>query len=158
MSIETGDHGARGHNHPPGDRHLHSHPHGHPHAPAPVRDPDDDRLMADALMEGFKSAEDKASFLRVARIPLKIDGRDGETLRLVDVELRSAYQVATASPGFGAADLVYLPFPANMIRERATMAFVYVSLKERRDVDLADMVRMLQQAPNTAPEGQNPAM
>ena len=158
MTIETGDHAAPGHNHPPGDRHLHSHPHGHPHAPAPGRYPDDDRLMADALMEGFKSAEDKASFLRVARIPLHIHGEYGETLRLVDVELRSAYQVATASPGFGAADLVYLPFPASMIRERATMAFVYVSLKERRDVDLAEMVRMLQPGPKQAAEGRNPAM
>ncbi len=132
-----------GHNHPPAEPDLHSHPHGHPHAPAPDRDRDEDRLLADALMEGFKAAEDKASFLRMAQIPLHLHGEDGEMLRLVDVELRSAYQVATASPGFGTGDLVYLPFPANLIRERADMVFVYVSLKARRDVGLAEMVRLL---------------
>jgi len=133
-----------GHNHPPAEPDLHSHPHSHPHAPAPGRDRDDDRLLADALMEGFKTAEDKASFLRMARIPLHLHGEDGDVLRLVDVELRSAYQVATASPGFNSGDLVYLPFPSNMIRERADMVFVYVSLKARRDVDLTEMVRMLE--------------
>jgi len=139
-----------GHNGAPVEPDLHSHPHSHPHAPAPGRERDDDSLLADALMEGFKAAEDKASFLRMARIPLHLHGEDGDVLRLVDVELRSAYQVATASPGFNAGDLVYLPFPAAMIRERADMVFVYVSLKARRDVALPEMVRMLAQLPEHA--------
>ncbi len=134
---------ARGHNHPPDHRHLHSHLHDVPQAAVPDRQRDDDSLLADALMEGFDSAEDKASFLRMARIPQHLHAADGSTLRLVDVELRYAYQVATASPAFNADELVYLPFPANMIRERATMVFVYVSLRERRDVDLAEMVKIL---------------
>ncbi|MDJ0942781.1 MAG: hypothetical protein QNJ30_04930 [Kiloniellales bacterium] len=136
--------GPLGHNHPPDQEHLHSHPHGEPPA-ATGRSWDDDSLLADALMEGFDAAEDKASFLRVARIPSQLSGRDGEVLRLVDVELRRAYQVATASPGFNAQGLVYLPFPASMIRERATMVFVYVSLRERRDVDLGEMVQILKE-------------
>ena len=94
-------------------------------------------------MEGFDGAADKASFLRMARIPQHLHGADGSTLRLVDVELRYAYQIATASPAFNAEELVYLPFPASMIRERATMVFVYVSLRERRDVDLLEMVKIL---------------
>lgn len=135
--------GPLGHNHPPDQEHLHSHPHGEPAAAGRSRD--DDSLLADALMEGFDAADDKASFLRVARIPSQLPGREGEVLRLVDVELRRAYQVATASPGFNAQDLVYLPFPASMIRERATMVFVYVSLRERRDVDLGEMVQVLKE-------------
>ena len=136
--------GPLGHNHPPEQEHLHSHPHGEPPAAA-GRSQDDDSLLADALMDGFDAAEDKASFLRMARIPAQLPGRDGEVLRLVDVELRRAYQVATASPGFNAQDLVYLPFPASMIRERATMVFVYVSLRERRDLDLGEMVQVLKE-------------
>ncbi len=135
--------GPLGHNHPPEQEHLHSHPHGEP--PAAGRSRDDDSLLADALMEGFDAAEDKASFLRMARIPAQLPGREVDPLRLVDVELRRAYQVATASPGFNAQDLVYLPFPASMIRERATMVFVYVSLRERRDVDLGEMIQILKE-------------
>ena len=137
--------GAQGHNHPPDHQHLHSHLHDGPQTAQPGKRRDDDDLLADALMEGFDNAEDKASFLRMARIPQHLHGADGALLRLVDVELRYAYQVATASPAFNAEELVYLPFPASMIRERATMVFVYVSLRERRDVDLSEMVRILRE-------------
>ncbi|NIA69328.1 hypothetical protein HBA54_12065 [Pelagibius litoralis] len=134
---------AQGHNHPPDHEHLHSHPHEGPKGASPSRQRDDDSLLADALMDGFDAAEDKASFLRMARIPQHLHGADGSTLRLVDVELRYAYQVATASPAFSAEELVYLPFPANMIRERADMVFAYVSLRERRDVGLEEMVKII---------------
>jgi len=134
------DHG-NGHNHPPDHRHLHSHPHADPQAAAPARDDDD--LLADALMEGFEAAADKPSFLRMARIPDHLHGPGDELLRLVDVEMRYAYQVGTASPAFNAHELVYLPFPASLVRERATMNFVYVSLHSRRDVDLREMVQLL---------------
>ncbi len=134
---------AHGHNHPPEHQHLHSHPHADPHAAAPGQTRDDDSLLADALMEGFEAAEDKPSFLRMARIPSHLHGAEGEVLRLVDVELRYAYQVGTASPAFNAEELVYLPFPANMVRERADMIFVYVSLRSRRDVGLTEMVEIL---------------
>ena len=134
---------GRGHNHPPDHEHLHSHLHDGPQAAAPGKRRDDDSLLADALMEGFDAADDKASFLRMARIPQHLQDADGSTLRLVDVELRYAYQIATASPAFNTDELVYLPFPASMIRERATMVFVYVSLRDRRDVGLEEMVRIL---------------
>jgi hypothetical protein len=137
---------SAGHNHPPDQRHLHSHPHGNPKAAAPGQLRDDEGLLADALMEGFDTAEDKPSFLRMARIPAHLHGAGGEVLRLVDVELRYAYQVGTASPAFNAAELVYLPFPAAMVRERATMNFVYVSLHSRRDVDLREMVTILRES------------
>lgn len=137
---------AQGHNHPPDHRHLHSHPHGDPQAAAPGTPRNDDDLMADALMEGFDAAEDKPSFLRMARIPDHLHGPGGELLRLVDVEMRYAYQVGTASPAFNADELVYLPFPASLVRERADMAFVYVSLRSRRDVGLAEMVSMLRES------------
>ena len=142
MTTRSNGSDPLGHNHPPEQEHLHSHPHGEPPAAAGAQR-DEDGLLADALMDGFDAAEDKASFLRMARIPLEIPGKDGRTLRLVDVELRYGYQVATASPGFNGQDLVYLPFPASMIRERATMVFVYVSLHDRRDIELREMVRLL---------------
>ncbi len=135
----------QGHNHPPDHRHLQSHPHGDPQAAAPGQARDDDSLLADALMEGFEAAEDKPSFLRMARSPSHLHGADGEVLRLVDVELRYAYQVGTASPAFNAEELVYLPFPASMIRERADMIFVYVALRSRRDVGLREMVDILRE-------------
>jgi hypothetical protein len=137
---------SAGHNHPPDHQHLHSHPHGEPEVASPGKLRDDDALLADALMEGFDTADDKPSFLRVARVPAHLHGVEGEVLRLVDVELRYAYQVGTASPAFNAKELVYLPFPASMVRERADMIFVYVSLHSRRDVNLKEMVGILRES------------
>jgi hypothetical protein len=137
---------SSGHNHPPDHRHLHSHPHADPDVATPGAPRDDDDLMADALMEGFDAAVDKPSFLRMARIPDHLHGPGGELLRLVDVEMRYAYQVGTASPAFNADELVYLPFPASLVRERADMVFVYVSLHSRRDVGLGEMVGMLRES------------
>ena len=133
-----------GHNQAPAE-HLHSHPHAHPHAAAPGRASEDDQLVIDALIEGFAAAEDKASFLRLARVPLSLrSATGGNDLHLVDVELTHGYQVGTASPGFASAELVYHPYPGKLIRERTELSFVYVSLTERRDVPLAEMVRMIE--------------
>ena len=59
-------------------------------------------------------------------------------------ERTEATQVGTASPAFGSRDLVYHPYPGNMVRARTTMEFIYVSLDERREVGLAEMVRLME--------------
>ena len=41
---------------------------------------------------------------------------------------------------FASRELVYMPFPGTMISERETMTFTYVSLTERNDVDLIDLL------------------
>jgi len=125
--------------------HLHSHPHAHPEAPNPSRPEADDEPLLDAFIAGFQGAQDKTSFLRVARVPFEIPSVEGgPTLKLVDVEIKNGFQVGTASPAFGSRDLVYHPYPGNMVRARTTMEFVYVSLDERREVGLAEMVRLME--------------
>jgi hypothetical protein len=55
--------------------------------------------------------------------------------------------VGTASPSFGTRELSYLPFPGEMIAERTNMGFVYVSMDEKKVVDLRDfMAEKLQDA------------
>lgn len=129
-------HAGAGHNHVgPPPEHLHSHMHGDDAA-------DDLRDLATAFIEGFRSADDKTSFLRLAGVPFELEDDTGApTLKLVEVQLSNAYQVATASPAFGTPDLVYLPFHGSMVRDRTDMTFVYVSLFERRDVDLLEFLR-----------------
>lgn len=125
-----------GHNHvgplPP---HLHSHPHGDDAA-------DDLRDLAASFIEGFRAADDKISFLRLAGVPFELAGEGGApSLKLVEIGLSDDYQVATASPGFASRELVYLPFHGSMVAGRTNMVFVYVSLDERRDVDLRDFLK-----------------
>lgn len=130
-----------GHNAAP-PHHLHSHmPHGHAHSHDDPEAAEAVEDLAAAFIEGFREAEDKVSFLRLAGIPFALDGEDGRSLKLVDVALRTEFQVGTASPGFGSRELVYLPFAGAMVRERAQVSLVYVSLTERRDIPVADLLR-----------------
>jgi hypothetical protein len=96
--------------------------------------------LSSAFIDAFQKAEDKTSYLRLASIPASLPGPDGLEQFLVDVSITAEFQVATASPGFGSRELVHLPFPGSMVRERTRMTFAYVSLTGRRDVDLLDIL------------------
>lgn len=127
------DHGP-GHNHAHGAMHLHSHMEPEDRAA-------DLAILATQFIDGFQAAKDKQAYLKLSGIPLELDGSDGLSLKLVDVELKTEWQVGTASPSFGSAELSYLPFPGEMITERTNMGFVYVSLREKRVVDLRDVLK-----------------
>lgn len=121
-------HSTVGHNHTHAD-HLHSH----------MPDPgaaDDLQVLATQFIAGFQDASDKTSYLRLTGIPFEIDGGDGPPLKLVDVVMTTEWQVGTASPSFGSHELSYLPLPGELVAERTNVSLVYVSLKERRDIDL----------------------
>ena len=92
--------------------------------------------MATAFLDGYRKADDKTSFLRIAGILFKRKGSDGLSMHLVETRIESKWQLGTASPAFGSRELVYLPYPGEMVTGRETMTFTYVSLSERADVDL----------------------
>jgi hypothetical protein len=134
-----GDH-PRDHNSRGSETHLHS----HPHISGSARIKHEERILAEAFIDGFVAADDKVSFLRLANIPFEINSAEGTSLKLVDVEVNNAFQVGTASPGFASKELVYHPYPGSMVRERTEMIFVYVSMRERREINLLEHLGNLQ--------------
>jgi hypothetical protein len=128
--------------------HDHPHPHDHNHGPGPLHSHMDVadhaaelQILTDQFIDGFTTARDKMAYLRLAGVPLELPGADGAPLvKLVDVRLTTEWQVGTASPSFGSVELSYLPFPGEMIAERTNMEFVYVSLREKRLVDLREFL------------------
>jgi hypothetical protein len=133
-------HGAE-HAHPPHD-HNHDHAGGHLHSHMDAGDAAAElQVLAAQFIDSFREARDKAAWLRVAGVPLEIpDGHGGPPLKLVDVQLATEWQVGTASPSFGTRELSYLPYPGSMVTERTNLGFVYVSLQEKRIVDLRDFL------------------
>jgi len=123
------------HNHG-GPDHLHSHVHG---TPASERAEELQTLSA-SFIDGFRQAEDKTSYLRIAGIPFHKEGTDGLRQHLVDAQIVSNWQIGTASPAFASRELVYMPFPGPMVGQRETMTFTYVSLTERADIDLLTLL------------------
>jgi len=136
-------HHGPGHNHAPADEHMHSHPHGD----GGRAQADELRILCSSFIDGFRQAADKNSYLRIAGIPFERTGADGLAMHLVDAAITSQWQIGTASPAFGSRELIYLPYPGAMIAERETMTFTYVSLTERDDVDLRDVLHAKHQHP-----------
>lgn len=126
--------GHIGHNH-------HHHPdHLHSHLP-PEDEAAELQVLATQFIDGFVQAADKTAYLRLAGVPFERPGDGGEkALKLVDVELRTDWQVGTASPSFGSRELSYLPYPGAMVRERTNMGLVYVSMDEKRVIDIRDFL------------------
>lgn len=131
-------HHGHGHNHAHGD-HLHSHMH---HADEAA----DLQVLAEQFIEGFLQASDKSSYLKLAGVPFERPAKDGaKSLKLIDVELKTDWQVGTASPSFGSRELSYLPFPGEMVRERTNMSLIYVSMDEKSTLDIRDFLHKRKQ-------------
>lgn len=134
----------------PHDHHDHHHPHDHNHAHddhlhSHMHSADEAaelQILTDQFIDGFISAKDKMSYLRIAGVPLEIDAPGGgPSMKLVDVQLIAEWQVGTASPSFGSRELSYLPYPGEMVTERTNMNLIYVSLDHKKVNDLRDFLR-----------------
>ncbi|MEM7710881.1 MAG: hypothetical protein AAF264_09080 [Pseudomonadota bacterium] len=120
----------------------HNHAHDHLHSHMPAQDKAADlQVLTTQFIDGFVQATDKTAYLRLAGVPFERPGIGGATaLKLVDVDLRTEWQVGTASPSFGTRELSYLPFPGEMVAERTNMSLVYVSLDEKSLLDVRDFL------------------
>lgn len=122
------------HNHHSTAEHMHSHMHD-------VDEAAELQVLTDQFIDGFCTAKDKMSYLRLAGVPLeKTPASGGPSLKLVDVQLTTEWQVGTASPSFGSRELSYMPYPGQMVTERTNMALVYVSLQEKQVTDIREFI------------------
>lgn len=135
------------HDHPHHDE-PHSHDHNHhstaDHMHSHMHDVDqvaELQVLTDQFIDGFSTAKDKMSYLRLAGVPLeKTPSGGGPSLKLVDVQLTTEWQVGTASPSFGSRELSYMPYPGQMVTERTNMGLVYVSLEAKQVTDIRDFI------------------
>lgn len=141
VSHEHGHHHHHDHHHPHDHNHAgHDHLHSHVHGASPSDRAEELQALSASFIDGFRGADDKTSYLRLAGVPFHRPGTDGLVQHLVDAKIVSNWQVGTASPAFASRELVYMPFPGSMVQARETMTFTYVSLTERTDLDLLDLL------------------
>ena len=109
-------------------------------APEPPADADEDaRLQEAAFIAGFRSAPDKASFLRLAGVPQEWRDTDGQGWKLLEVRIADSFSVGAATPGFATPELVYHPFPGAMVRQATELRFVYATVQETRELGWSDV-------------------
>jgi hypothetical protein len=105
-------------------------------------EPDLDKVEA-AFVDGFISAPDPTSFLRLARIPFEFAVGDAN-LKLLRVEIDALTDVGSLTPHLGGGTFRYDPLPSNFISRRRRLRFVYfdgaklsqLSYAELRDIEL----------------------
>ncbi|MBS7539076.1 hypothetical protein [Ancylobacter lacus] len=150
-----------GHSHAHDPAHGPGHNHGHgprraaqwqtPHLPAqpaaeePARAEPDLDLVEQAFVEGFASASDPTSFLRLANVPFEAVAADGAKLALLRVESDETTDVGAVMPHFGGGSFRYDPLPGKMVSRRRRLRFVYFDGRAPRPLTLGE-VRALAQS------------
>ena len=133
------DHG-HDHDHRHGDHH---HGPGHnqmprravqwqmPHRPegkaelAPEQSEPDFDLVEAAFAEGFGTASDPTSFLRLAGVPFAARDKVGRRLSLLRVELDQVTDMGAVTPLLGGHGFRYDPLPAKLVARRRRLWLVY---------------------------------
>lgn len=116
-----------GHNHGPGRAvqwqvpHL---PHHHTE-PTPSQPEPDFDLVEAAFAEGFATASDPTSFLRLAGVPFEAIDAAGARLCLLRVELEQVADMGTVTPQLGGGGFRYDPLPAKLVSRRRRLRLVY---------------------------------
>jgi hypothetical protein len=152
-------HGKHRHHHGNGHHHHdrdHDHGPGHNHATPPktpaqwqtphlpqgapqfeAGEPDAD-LMEAAFIEGFASASDPTSFLRLAQVPFEGVAPDGKRLVLLRVESDAVTDLGAITPHLGGGTFRYDPLPARMVSRRVRARMVYFDGEKPRSLSLQD--------------------
>ena len=107
-------------------------------------EPDLDLVEA-AFVEGFSTASDPTSFLRLARIPFEATDASGAKLVMLRVETEATVDVGTLTPHLGGGSMRYDPLPAAMAARRRRLRFVYFDGGGARKLTLGE-VRALNEA------------
>lgn len=87
-------------------------------------EPDFDLVEA-AFVEGFATASDPTSFLRLSGVPFRARDAAGRSLCLLRVELEEKVDVGAVAPLLGGTGFRYDPLPARLVSRRRSLAFVY---------------------------------
>lgn len=114
-------------------------PHDHMHGNDDRHHEPDLDLVEMAFVDGFATAKDPASFLRLARIPFEAIGTDGTRLVLLRVESDAVTDVGALMPQLGGGVMRYDLLPARMVTHRRRLRFVYFDGSQPRMLSLGEV-------------------
>lgn len=103
------------------------------------RDEPDLDLVEAAFVEGFSTASDPTSFLRLARVPFEATDAGDAKLVMLRVETEAVVDVGTLTPHLGGGSMRYDPLPAAMSARRRRLRFVYFDGGAVRQLTLGEV-------------------
>jgi hypothetical protein len=96
-------------------------------------------LVETAFVEGFASASDPTSFLRLAHVPFEATAADGAGLALLRVEADAVTDVGSVMPHLGGESFRYDPLPAALATRRRRLRFIYGDGRTTRALSFAEV-------------------
>lgn len=98
------------------------------------------KLLEQAFVDGYRKAQDKLGFLKLAGIPMELELEDKPPSKLIEVKVADTFTVGTAGPGFGSTELVYHPLPGEMVSAETTLDFLFVHAEGTETFSLAQLL------------------
>ncbi len=98
------------------------------------------KLLEKAFVDGYRKAEDKLGFMRLSGIPMELAPHGRPARKLVKVTVSDTFTVGSAGPGFGSRDLVYQPFPGEMVTSETALEFLFVHVDGTETYTLAQLL------------------
>ena len=140
------DDAGPGHNGPPAAAQWQT-----PHLPkgseARVDDQHDVDLVEQSFIEGFSTASDPTSFLRLAGVPFSATDESGRSLSLLRVQLDQTTDVGSVTPHLGGQSYRYDPLPSKLVSRRRKLSFIYHDGEVLRDLSFAEARRLTSPSP-----------
>lgn len=96
-------------------------------------------LVEAAFIDGFRTANDPTSFLRLAHVPFEARTAGGAKLALLRVETEEIADVGAVMPHLGGETFRYDPLPAVLVARRRQLRFIYFDGKDLRPLNLAEV-------------------
>ena len=96
-------------------------------------------LVETAFVEGFATAPDPTSFLRLANVPFEATAADGARLALLRVEVDAVTDVGSVMPHLGGESFRYDPLPATLVARRRRQRFIYGDGRGARMLSFAEV-------------------
>ena len=98
-------------------------------------------ILSSEFIEGFTHSSDKMAYLKISGFPDELASETGgPPLKLINARVETCWQIGTASPSFGRAELTYLPYPKELVTFATNMIFTFVSLDEKQELDLLQWI------------------
>ncbi len=86
--------------------------------------------MEDMFAEGYRAAQDKLAYLRLAHIPFEMpvdpDSDSDTRMHLIGVQIDEVFEVGSVTPAFGTNRLMHQMYPDQLVKCRTSLRFRYV--------------------------------
>ena len=86
--------------------------------------------LEDMFVDGYRSAQDKLIYLRLASVPFELPvdpaGETDRPMHLKGVRIEEVFEVGNITPAFGTEQLVHQMYPHELVESRKSLKFIYV--------------------------------